>query len=349
MIRLRKFAIYPWWPTVWLLLFITALHAEEEVLIPKSDNGPIEVGISVFILDIPAVDDPAERFEAKVALELNWRDQHLAFDPQEVGYDREIFTEDSAWRKLNEIWWPDLEIVNEYGEQTVQNEILTIYADGLVTYWRLLEVTLTSHLDLSRFPFDMQQLVIEIESPAFDQNTVAFVLREDKTGYAKDLVMEEWRLKNLDARVRPRVEIRSTTAFSNVHLELQVERKTGYYVWKVFLPLVLIIAISWSVFWMSEESVGGRMNISLICLLAVVAFGFTLSDNLPKISYLTFTDAVVAVVYCFMALTIAENIVVHTLKSRERETQASSLDRSCRWLFPLVYLISWGILIVMFL
>jgi len=156
-------------------------------------------------------------------------------------------------------------------------------------------------------------------------------------------------LKDLDARVRSRVKIRSTTAFSNVHIELEVERKTGYYVWKIFLPLVLIITISWSVFWMVEESVDGRMNISLICLLAVVAFGVTLSDSLPKISYLTFTDAVGAVVYCFMTLTIIENVVVHILKRRQRETQAIKLDRSCRWLFPTTYLISWGILIALFL
>jgi len=101
MIRPRKLATYPWWPTVWLLLFITALHAEEEALIPNSDNRPVEVGISIFILDIPAVDDPEERFEAKVFIELDWRDEHLAFDPQVSGYDREVFTEDSAWKKRN--------------------------------------------------------------------------------------------------------------------------------------------------------------------------------------------------------------------------------------------------------
>ena len=174
-------------------------------------------------------------------------------------------------------------------------------------------------------------------------------MRREKTGLAKDLVMEEWHLKSLDAGVQPRAEIRSTTAFSNVRVELGVQRKTGYYIWKIFLPLVIFVAISWSVFWMTEAASDGRMNISLINLLAAVAFGFTLSGSLPKVSYLTFTDAVVAVIHCFIALIIAENVAVHVLNHRDKEVQAAGLDRTCRWLFPTAYVISWGVLIALFL
>ncbi len=150
MTRIRYPTTHPWWQAVWLLLCFIPLRAEGDNAMAA--DGPIEVGIGVFILDIPSIEDPADRFEAKIFLELDWRDAQLAFDAQEAGHDRKIFTGGNAWNILNQIWWPDLEIVNEYGQQNVHNENLTIHADGLVIYSRLLEATLTSHLDLSLSP-----------------------------------------------------------------------------------------------------------------------------------------------------------------------------------------------------
>ncbi len=55
------------------------------------------------------------------------------------------------------------------------------------------------------------------------------------------------------------------------------------------MPLLLIVAISWAVFWMDYEdmNLADRMSVSFTSVLTVVAFDFVSSDSLPKLSYAT--------------------------------------------------------------
>jgi hypothetical protein len=54
---------------------------------------------------------------------------------------------------------------------------------------------------------------------------------------------------------------------------------------------MILIALSWAVFWMDRESLGDRMDISFIGILTVVAFQIVVSDQLPRISYFTIVSS----------------------------------------------------------
>ena len=66
----------------------------------------------------------------------------MAFDPEEIGFDREIFLEEDAMVKLGRIWWPDITLVNQSGAREIENEALTIYPDGSVDYEERFHATL---------------------------------------------------------------------------------------------------------------------------------------------------------------------------------------------------------------
>ena len=55
----------------------------------------------------------------------------------------------------------------------------------------------------------------------------------------------------------------------------------------VILPLVVIVLLSFSVFWMDRSSVGDRLGVSFIGILTGVAYQLVMSDHLPRISYVT--------------------------------------------------------------
>lgn len=58
---------------------------------PPSARGPVVVRATFQLRDINDIDDAAETFEFGGVLELVWRDERHAFDPEVVGVDEKIY------------------------------------------------------------------------------------------------------------------------------------------------------------------------------------------------------------------------------------------------------------------
>jgi hypothetical protein len=105
----------------------------------------------------------------------------------------------------------------------------------------------------------------------------------------------------------------------------------------VVLPLVVIVLLSFSVFWMDRSSVGDRLGISFIGILTGVAYQIVMSDHLPRISYLTLMHGILNLSFLTMCATVVINLVVSRLDRRGESELGDRIDRRCRWAFPLVY------------
>jgi hypothetical protein len=90
----------------------------------------------------------------------------------------------------------------------------------------------------------------------------------------------------------------------------------------VIAPLVLIVLVSWSVFWM-DLKLHERLGVAITALLTVVAFDFLTSDSLPKLSFTTRLDAFYNVSYIFVALTILISVIA-TRPSRQRRDDGAA-------------------------
>ena len=162
--------------------------------------------------------------------------------------------------------------------------------------------------------------------------------------------LEEWYLdSSIDIEVGEYVASVSERSFSYMSIDIPADRKSGFHIWKIFLPLILIIGISWSVFWIWSENVGSRLSVSVIGFLTAISFNFFVSSNLPKISYLTFMDYCIIGIFIFMTITVAQVLITHFLVRRGGEVLAVRLNSYSRWLFPiafLLYLLIAGIIVL---
>ena len=104
--------------------------------------------------------------------------------------------------------------------------------------------------------------------------------------------------------------------------------------------MIFLVGISWTVFWMDGEILPHRMGVSFTGILTVVAFQLLISQNLPRVGYLTFLDAVILMSFMLMILTIVENVVVCGFQGGSKKKLAERIDKTCRWAFPLVYILS---------
>lgn len=81
--------------------------------------------------------------------------------------------------------------------------------------------------------------------------------------------------------------------------KIAVTRRYGFYLWKVFLPLLLMTMIPVVVFWVDVKEFDWMLKPPMTMLLATVAFEFVVSKNLPKIGYMTLLDAIYLTSYVF--------------------------------------------------
>jgi hypothetical protein len=133
---------------------------------------------------------------------------------------------------------------------------------------------------------------------------------------------------------------------------MEVQRRPLFMLRLVVLPLIIIVMLSWSVFWMDRSSVGDRTAVSSVGILTAVTFMILISDVLPQISYVTWLNALVNFSFVWMAATVVINLVVGSADIAGNLGLGDRIDRICRWLFPLVYfgiaLLSLGAVFVIF-
>lgn len=330
-----------------------ALEGEGEVELAAIDGNPVfvtpphqptKVQIGVYLVALTRVDPPSESFptfKAEIFLDLKWHDPRLAFDPSEVGTDREVFLEHEAELELERIWWPDVEFDNAQGERHVEARELVILPDGSIEYSERFNCEFVTHPDLRKFPFDAQHFDIRIESFAWDERFLVFVPYDAKIGFNPEhQSSQEWDVQNVSALVDKKNEVRSDAAFSAFTLRIDVQRNSGYYIWKIVLPLFLIVVFTWSTFWMPGEPSTGRMQRAFLALLTVVAFNQVVSKNLPRISYVTFMDSAVFLAFGFVGLTVV-TIMYGQVKDYAGDKEAGvRLDRKARWIFPISFAVA---------
>lgn len=116
------------------------------------------------------------------------------------------------------------------------------------------------------------------------------------------------------------------------------KRKAGFYILKVFLPIALIVLMSWTVFWVDPTKSEAQLTVSATSMLSLVAFLFTLSYFIPKIDYLTSLDIYLYGSMVFVFLSLAEAVLTCNLSSRKKLALARKVDRYSRVIFPVSYL-----------
>ncbi|MEL6269054.1 MAG: hypothetical protein AAFV33_08095 [Chloroflexota bacterium] len=317
-------------------------------VIPPHLEGATLVDLGLYIVGITEIDPVSNTFSVEGFMDLIWCDPRHIFDAEVLGWDEQVYLEEVALEELGFIWWPDITFPNEKGSRDRENAQVIIYEDGTVEYQERFAVTLEANYDLRQFPFDRQTLPIEIESLAWSEEFLEFHIAEGKVGFSEEFEIPEWNTESVTTHIESVQEIRDTEPFSEFMMEIEVTRNPGFYIWKVFLPLMLIVMLSWSVFWTLEEPLPDSLAISFTGILTVVAYQFVLGDSLPRIPYITFMDAVLMFSFVLMAATIGENILVHILKLEDRVEAAQRIEVISRYAFPAIYVTALVIMVITF-
>jgi len=333
-----------------LSLFAGAAKSADNAYGPPDGAGPVQVDIGFLLSNINAINEEDETFDFEGVLSMHWRDPRLAFDPAQTGYDQLFYQGSYQFNEVFSGWWPQVFLANEAGRFDREAVMLRITPQGDVYYTEEIDTVAKSLLQLRRFPFDRQQFYAIFEVLGFDRESV--VLRADNadSGVWEDhrhrLNVPQWSEPTVSASVveyDPLYMDGHDAPLTAFRLQVDMERDPWYMLRLVAIPVIVFVMLSWSVFWMDRSSVGDRMDISFIGILTVVAYQIMFSESLPKIAYLTVLMSFMIISFLAMCATVLVNLRVAALDNSGRHREGDRMDRRCRYLFPLGYVLSVGL------
>jgi hypothetical protein len=310
----------------------------ERSSVPPNPGGPTIVGMAFFVTKLREIDALRNDYAFQGYVRSTWCDPRLAFDPAEAGTDERSSFGAAAEQEMQSIWFPAGFPVDEVGSIEVLDRVLSVGHDGTVQSNVNISVRIAANFDLRRFPFDRQRLELAVESFLWPEDDLVLAAEPEATDFAHDFSMPEWRIERVDTRIESARALRSAKPFSRLVLEIDVARKSGFYLWKILLPLVVIVALSWSIFWMSGEAAVNRVRLSATGVLTIVAYQFVVGAGLPRIAYLTLLDKVMILSFVLLAVTVVPSLLVSHYWDDDKP-RARRIDRFSRVLFPGTYLV----------
>lgn len=296
---------------------------------PYPEGGPTKVKVSLYLDNLLHIDELKDLITVDFYLKVQWNDERLARASEKV------FPQFCRFN-LEDLWFPIIIITNQADLKKQYEEWAQVEPDGTVNYIQRFYGTISNKFFLEDFPFDTHWLKIVVGSYFSDEEVE--IEAGDFTGQAKEIFMTSWDLlpgkEGIDEKFVP-LDQQNHFIFK---YEFQVGRKSGYYMWKVVLPLFLIVLMGMSVFWISPIHRVAQLTLSATAFLTLIAFQIRLGDILPPIDYLTRLGqfSLWATVIVFLAL--IETITVSILAGGGQEELAKRGDKLARYIFPPVFM-----------
>ncbi len=220
--------------------------------------------------------------------------------------------------------------------------------------------------DFASFPFDEQKLKIKIIGLESNSNpdlnwpkgnaSVFFIT----PNIGPFLSLENFKTNNLLKELGWRVistdivsDLVITKDYFDVHenkiydqykntidLVIHVKRNYAHYMFKIIIPVFLILCVAWSVLWIPTKKYEARLNTSIVALLALIAYNFSFTDDIPKLNYLTDLDRFIFLSYIFCCLPTFMSVGFSrfVLRTNELQKRVTVINRHVRKWGGILYL-----------
>ena len=324
---------------VFALSIRLALGSEAPALIdrPNADSGPTQISVGIWVADISNIDSAQQNFTAELAVVLRWKDSRLAHTGKGI-----------VRYPLEQIWHPRVGIVNETNSVSRKMpDSVEVDPDGTVTSRQRYAGAFTQPLRLQSFPFDRQTFRVQLVAVRYQSNEVMFVpdqvwIQDGLKGAGgispsvtlPDWTIEKWELKPLVYALAPRHQ------YSSYAFDFTASRNVQHYILKVILPLILIVIMSWSVFWIDPVHSNSQISIAVTSMLTLIAYRFAVDTQLPRLPYMTRLDAFILTSTLLVFFSLIEVLITTILETSRRTGRAKKIDRYCRAIFPAMFLIA---------
>lgn len=287
-------------------------------------GGPTVIECAVAVLDLDDISDANQSFTINVYAVQRWHDPREAHPgPGKVS------------KPIAEVWHPHLIFWNKQRTWNSLGGDVEIGPDGEMVFRQQLWGDFSQPMNLHDFPFDSQDFEIRVvEAGPEEYGDLALVESEEAASIMVETYsVPDWKVTDHRVSTEP-LTLSTGDRIDSFTFIFTAKRLSNHYIIKVIAPMLMIIILSWVVFWLDPAEGGSQLGVSVTAFLTVIAYHVALGSKLPEIPYLTRLDVFVFGATLLVFLAMIEVVITTGLARTERVKAARWLDRACRVVFP---------------
>lgn len=156
---------------------------------------------------------------------------------------------------------------------------------SILDEWRI-------HLPIALLPLpDFQMLRITLASVKYSDNwqKLSFV-DKDAALLRPNVTHALFRLSETSSGADTQYYKHLKDSYTTLHASVVIERQVTNFVFKLILPIWLIVITSSLGYWVNPKVAPARVGLAIVCVLTQISFSSSISKMLPAIAYLTWLD-----------------------------------------------------------
>jgi hypothetical protein len=292
---------------------------------PDASGASTVVDLGVRVVDLLEINDVNQTISVDVAVRMRWTDPRL-----------------KDWEgcrlSILDIWFPELGLKNSGRLFSRWPETVSVEGDGQITYLQRLSGTFSSYQKLEDFPFNQADISMWLFVLDWSASKVALRIDEDFTGISQQLNISDWQILGVDKKLIDEEFEAVGQTHSAYVLTISAKRYIGYYIWKIMIPITLIVFMSWSVFFIPPTQFGTQIGLSASSVLTLIAFIFATTNMLPRLGYLTALDKFIIGATVLVFLALLQCLISGYLAGKGHVQSAARVDFVSRFVFPMLFL-----------
>jgi len=282
-------------------------------------------------------------FTLDLTIKLQWPDARaVALIPK--GQTSVTLTDEEAKGKL---WLPDIEITNrDFGEQSHKLVSTTVATDGLVSRVERSLAMIRHKYVLTHYPFDEQELNVELASAKYMENEVKLMPTLNMSG-VNDALFDGESYKMLNFHVSEYQDIDGSLTKSRGYLQIVTARKMDKFVQSFLVPTTLCMVCSLAVFWLPHTPmfITPRLTLAVLMLLIFRNFAVEGQEELPPGAPYNWFDLLCMNVQLNMGLIICWNIFIETAsQGLNCNTTGKAVNGEMRAVAPMLAVVTFGVI-----
>jgi hypothetical protein len=212
--------------------------------------------------------------------------------------------------------------------------------------------------DMRDYPLDSQELTLLIEDSGATADQVVFVPDTEDSGLDSNFRVPGWEVSGLTAeRLTHNYESgfgsdqANASSYSTLRFSVQIERVKNLFLWKLLLPVLLVLFTNWLSLVLHPRLIDVRTAMPATALLTTVFLQQSSLDALPQVSALVLMDLIYVISYVLIVVTFGQVIWGNNRikKSEEDASLVAKIRRSDHISLGLQIVIGLGAILVLVL
>jgi len=211
--------------------------------------------------------------------------------------------------------------------------------------------------DVHKYPFDKQNLEIQLENPVSPQNELGYNL-VDASSYTIDSSQTSAVLKNSSSlgysgwkvdSIKHIIRIHSygtnwgikedVEAYSQNVLRIVLTRHSWQHLMEILIPLIATMILTTLVFFLSADDLSSAIEICVIMFIGVVEQQHGFITQMPDVGYFITADYYFLGTYFYIALCLIMVLIIHHFSKIGLEKKVYVLSKLSKVFLPISYMI----------